>query len=84
MALRNDGADVYFLSCANIHSIDVIEDLERDLGKPVVTSNQAAIWCSPRAAGIPTMSRDWAGFCASKGLRALLQPPDRRRRGQNR
>ena len=52
MALRRDTADVYFLSCANIQSIEAIEDLERDLGKPVVTSNQAAIWCSLRAAGI--------------------------------
>jgi maleate isomerase len=30
----------------------VIEQLEHDLGKPVVTSNQAAIWCSLRKAGI--------------------------------
>jgi maleate isomerase len=52
VSLRNDAADVYFLSCANIQSIDVIADLERDLGKPVVTSNQAAIWCALRAAGI--------------------------------
>ena len=52
VAMRNDSADAYFLSCANIHTIDVIEDLERDLGKPVVTSNQAAIWCSLRKAGI--------------------------------
>ncbi len=52
MALRNDTADAYFLSCANIHSIDVIDELERDLSKPVITSNQAAIWCSLRAAGI--------------------------------
>jgi maleate isomerase len=52
MGLRNDSADAYFLSCANIHTIDVIEELERDLGKPVVTSNQAALWCSLRTAGI--------------------------------
>jgi maleate cis-trans isomerase len=52
MSLRNDAADAYFISCANIQSIDVIEDLERDLGKPVFTSNQAALWCSLRAAGI--------------------------------
>jgi maleate isomerase len=52
MSLRNDNADAYFLSCANIHSIDVIAQLEHDLGKPVVTSNQAAIWCSLRKAGI--------------------------------
>jgi len=52
MALRNDAADAYFISCANIQSIDVIEDLERDLLRPVVTSNQAALWRSLRAAGI--------------------------------
>lgn len=52
VALRNDAADGYFLSCANIHSIDVIEELERSLSKPVITSNQAAIWCSLRRAGI--------------------------------
>ncbi|MGH6769293.1 MAG: maleate cis-trans isomerase family protein [Xanthobacteraceae bacterium] len=52
IGMRNDSADAYFISCSNIQSIDVIEDLERDLSKPVVTSNQAAIWCSLRAAGI--------------------------------
>jgi maleate isomerase len=52
ITLRNDGADAYFISCSNIHSIDVIEALERDLSKPVVTSNQAAIWCSLRLAGL--------------------------------
>ena len=51
VALRHDSADAYFLSCANIHAIDVIEDLERALGKPVVTSNQA-LWCALRKAGI--------------------------------
>ncbi len=52
LALQRDEADAYFISCANIHSIDVIEDLEERLKKPVVTSNQAAIWCSLRAAGL--------------------------------
>ncbi len=64
IALRNEAADAYFISCANIQSIDAIEDLERDLSKPVVTSNQAAIWCSLRTAGI----RD-----VVKGLGLLLQ-----------
>jgi len=64
LALRDDSADAYFLSCANIHSIDVIEDLERALGKPVVTSNQAALWCALRKAGIAD---------AVAGLGALLR-----------
>lgn len=37
-------ADGYFLSCTNTRMIEAIEDLEDDLGKPVVTSNQATIW----------------------------------------
>ncbi|MDB5509424.1 MAG: maleate cis-trans isomerase [Hyphomicrobiales bacterium] len=52
ITLRDDSADAYFISCANIRSIDVIERLESELGKPVVTSNQAAIWCSLRTCGI--------------------------------
>ena len=52
VALRHDEADTYFLSCANISSIDTIATLERDLNRPVVTSNQAALWCSLRMAGI--------------------------------
>jgi maleate cis-trans isomerase len=52
MSLRNDAADAVFISCANISSIEVIADLERDLGKPVVTSNQAALWCALRTLGL--------------------------------
>lgn len=42
-AARPD-ADAYFLSCANISAFPVIEELERKLGKPVVTSNQVVVW----------------------------------------
>ncbi len=52
MALQNDRADAYFISCANIHSIDVIERLEAELKRPVITSNQAALWCALRTLGL--------------------------------
>jgi maleate isomerase len=52
IALRNDKADAYFISCANIHAIDVIASLEERLHRPVVTTNQAAIWRSLRSAGL--------------------------------
>lgn len=44
--LRNtrEEADGYFLSCTNTTQIEAIEDLERALGKPVVSSNQAVLW----------------------------------------
>ena len=39
-----DDADGYFLSCTNTRMIETIDDLERDLGKPVINSNQAVLW----------------------------------------
>jgi len=45
-------ADAYFLSCTTIRATPVIATLERDLGKPVVTSNQALVWHSLRLGGV--------------------------------
>jgi maleate isomerase len=45
-------ADAYFISCTAVRSLEVIEDLERDLGRPVVTSNQVAVWHSLRTMGL--------------------------------
>jgi len=46
-------ADAYLFSCTNIHSIDIIEDLEKRLDRPVVTSNQATLWTCLRQCGQP-------------------------------
>jgi len=37
-------ADGIFVACTNYRCSDVIEQLEQDSGKPVVTSNQATAW----------------------------------------
>lgn len=42
-AARPD-ADAYLISCANISVFPVIETIEQQLGRPVVTSNQAVLW----------------------------------------
>ncbi len=52
LAMRDPGADAYFLSCTTIRSADVIEPLEAALGRPVLTSNQVASWRVLRDAGI--------------------------------
>jgi maleate cis-trans isomerase len=46
MAKELDGpdADGVFLSCTNTTQIEAIADIERQLGKPVVNSNQAVLW----------------------------------------
>jgi maleate isomerase len=52
MAHRDPAADAYFLSCAQTRTAEVIEVLEHDLGRPVVTSNQAALWHCLRESGL--------------------------------
>jgi len=47
-------ADAYFLSCTAVRTAEVIEPLERDLGKPVVTSNQAMVWHCLKELGVRT------------------------------
>lgn len=44
-------ADAYLISCANISVFGVIEELEAELARPVVTSNQAVIWDALRLIG---------------------------------
>jgi maleate cis-trans isomerase len=51
-------ADGYFLSCTNTRMIEAIDDLERDLDKPVVNSNQATLWACLKKLGVmPTGER---------------------------
>ena len=50
--MKNDKADVYFASCANIRAIEALEEMEEMLDAPVVTSNQLVIWQALRLAGI--------------------------------
>jgi maleate isomerase/arylmalonate decarboxylase len=45
-------AQAMVISCTDFATLPVIERLERKLGKPVVTSNQATFWAAARAAGI--------------------------------
>ena len=45
-------ADAVFISCTGLATLDIIEALERDLGKPVITSNQASYWLAFRMANV--------------------------------
>ena len=44
--------DGVFVSCTSLRVVDIIEELERELGKPVTSSNHAMAWDSLRLAGI--------------------------------
>ena len=41
-------SEAIFISCANLATLDVIEEIEHSLGKPVVTSNTASFWACLR------------------------------------
>lgn len=43
MAAQRDDADAYFLSCANIACMGIVDRLESALKRPVITSNQAVV-----------------------------------------
>ncbi|MGB7244211.1 MAG: arylmalonate decarboxylase [Sulfitobacter sp.] len=45
-------ADAVFLSCSGIRALEVAEEIEQIIGKPVITSNQAQFWSCLRRAGI--------------------------------
>jgi len=38
------GADAIVLACGNWSTFSIIDQLERDLGKPVLTTNQVSLW----------------------------------------
>ncbi|BCH19097.1 maleate cis-trans isomerase family protein [Mesorhizobium sp. L-2-11] len=45
-------SDAIFISCGALRSVDIIQALEAESGKPVITSNQAMIWDCLRLAGV--------------------------------
>jgi maleate isomerase len=52
MANRHPEADAYFITCTNVRAMGAIERLEEDLGRPVISSNQALLWHALRTAGV--------------------------------
>ncbi|MBB3021389.1 maleate isomerase/arylmalonate decarboxylase [Microvirga lupini] len=46
------GSEALLITCTDFPTLPLIADLEAEFGVPVVTSNQATLWASLRAAGI--------------------------------
>jgi len=45
-------AEAVLMSCGALRTIDVVDEIERRLGKPVICSNQAMLWHCLRLAGV--------------------------------
>jgi maleate isomerase len=52
ISLDRPDAGAIFLSCGALRSLEILEDVEREIGKPVLCSNQASFWHCLRLAGI--------------------------------
>jgi maleate isomerase len=70
LAAARPDAEVYFLSCANIAVLGVIEELEAALNTPVVTSNQAVVWHCVETFG----GRDASGPGRLFAAKAVAEP----------
>jgi len=49
---RSDRVDTVFISCTNLRALLILEELEKELDKPVISSNQALGWHCLRLAKI--------------------------------
>ena len=49
--VNRDDADAIVLACTNWQTMDAIERIERETGKPVISTTQASIWAALRAVG---------------------------------
>jgi maleate isomerase len=52
LSIDRSDADAIFMSCGGIRTIDVLQEIEDESGKPVVCSNQGMMWNCLRMAGI--------------------------------
>ncbi len=59
---RTNDADAYLVSCTAVRSAEVIDVLEQELGRPVVTSNQAIAWHCLREGGIEDKVRGFGAL----------------------
>jgi maleate cis-trans isomerase len=59
LAIKADHPDaqVIVLSCTDMRSVEAVSRIEGVLGKPVVTSNQAMMFCLMRQLGLPRHDR---------------------------
>jgi maleate isomerase len=72
-------ADAVFICCGALRAVDIAQELEDELGKPVIVSNQAMMWDCLRLAGIPDAIEGY-GRIFQHGLEAHEQAVARLRR----
>lgn len=56
VAADHSEADVVFLSCTNLRTFGLLDGIQRELGKPVLSANQVTMWAALRNLGL---AGDW-------------------------
>lgn len=51
-AINRPEIEAIFFSCTNLHTFDIIEALEAELQKPVLSANQVTMWATLRAGSL--------------------------------
>lgn len=69
-------AEALVVSCTNLPTYDLIRELEEELGKPVVTANQASMWAVLRLLGLSAVG-DGQRLLATEPLPAQQRERDR-------
>jgi maleate isomerase len=52
LSIDDPEAEAIFISCGALRSLDVVDEIEKVVKKPVIVSNQAMIWETLRLSGI--------------------------------
>jgi maleate isomerase len=73
LEIDHSEADAIFLSCSGIRALEVVDEIEAIVNKPVITSNQAQMWSCLRRAGIDDKIIGFGRIFEKPGL--SLQPP---------
>ncbi len=64
--VNSSEADGIFISCTDFRTIDIIERLEEELNKPVVSSNQASMWAALNRVRIMDTIKGYGSLLARK------------------
>ena len=64
IAAMADDAEALFISCTALRSAAIVPEIERAIGRPVVTSNLATAWQCLRLCGVDTPRPQWGSLMA--------------------
>ena len=74
LEVNRKDADAIVLSCTNWQTMDAIERIERETGKPVISTTLASIWAALRAIGCTEPVAGYGRLLRELALAAQTQP----------